>query len=197
METDLAKKRLLNGAEEAEKYIREIGKTNHYIQSYPHLVKASKLLCEQLKENAIPAIAHLAYGWMPRILQKYNFGEETATTDAIFNASKMDSTSNVSEWFEDIKATPINNSWVGLSKVLHFINPEIFPIWDGNVAKHFGVTTKKKENYAKYICFCESMKDCPAVKRFQDVFYEEIDYEISKIRAVELILFTVKSEEGA
>ena len=43
------------------------------------------------------------------------------------------------DFIKGFKGEPINNSWVGLSKALHFINPEIFPIWDKNVAELFGI----------------------------------------------------------
>ena len=33
------------------------------------------------------------------------------------------------------EVAPINRSWVGTSKFLHFLNPEIFPIWDSRVAR--------------------------------------------------------------
>jgi hypothetical protein len=42
-----------------------------------------------------------------------------------------------------IKST-INNSLVGLSKLLHFINPVVYAIWDSRIYRN---TTDKKSSY--------------------------------------------------
>ena len=62
---------------------------NHYLNSYCSLLKVSQSLCKQAKadpsfrNNAIAAIAHMAYGWMPTTLKRHSTAMTilTATRD--------------------------------------------------------------------------------------------------------------------
>ena len=70
---DSAKATIEKGLAEIEP---KIDWNDHYIQSYPSLLKISQHLCKQAESNDIAnvdkmmAIAHIAYGWMPAILKK-------------------------------------------------------------------------------------------------------------------------------
>ncbi len=55
---------------------------NHYIKSFPSLLKISQHFCKQAESNDIDnvdkmmAIAHMAYGWMPTILKNSDLKEK-------------------------------------------------------------------------------------------------------------------------
>jgi hypothetical protein len=58
----------------------------------------------------------------------------------------------------DLKA--INNSVVGTSKFLHFVAPEIFPIWDSRIAAVFGFRHDYQINNAlNYRKYCDAIHD--------------------------------------
>ena len=81
-----------------------------------------------------------------------------------------------------------------MSKTLHFLNPNLFPIWDSKVAKVLGVSpTKmgKKEVYLDYMNFTFSNMNKPFVGVVQEEFKSKTNYEISKVRAVEFTLFVM------
>ncbi len=178
---------------------------DHYIQSYPSLLKISQHLCKQAENNDIAdvdkmmAIAHMAYGWMPTILDKSKLKKKPTDShkqgQTILDAYGM-SYEKAIDFLDEFKKSPIHNSWVGLSKALHFINPEIFPIWDSKVADIFdintnsGSQTKKKKDYSRYMQFCHSNLELPAVAEMQHSFGNKAGYRVSKIRAIEFILFT-------
>lgn len=192
MDTTVARKRIV---EEAQQCADNIDYKNHYIRSYPLLLKSTKTLYEELGDAAVPAIAHLAYGWMPTIPKNLNFCKKSSKR--VLEALDICSTENSVQYILDWTTPPINNSWVGSSKVLHFINPEAFPIWDSKVAGHFNVNgssvTKSAECYAQYIHFCKEMADIEtAVSTVQAAFIENACYSVSKIRAIEFILFSLK-----
>ena len=129
--------------ESAQECANKIDPGNHYVQAYPLLLKSTKILCKKLEWKAIPVIANLAYGWMPTIPKNIKFDEQH--NKEILKAYKIGTSDDPVKFIEDLsKKPPINNSWVGSSKVLHFINPEMFPIWDTNVAKHFTKEDDKK-----------------------------------------------------
>jgi hypothetical protein len=80
----------------------------------------------------------------------------------------------------------INGSTVGTSKFLHFVAPEIFPIWDSNVACAFETT--KINDPATYLAYCE------AVHLYLDKNPElnwpkELPDGISDIRKMEFCLY--------
>lgn len=205
MNKDLAKTTIEGFAEVKSK----IDPNDRYIKSYPSLLKVSQLLCEKAntkainEDDAILAIAHMVYGWMPRILgtchlktEQINCHRQNLTIlDAIYV-----SCTQAKDFVDGFTRSPINNSWVGLSKALHFINPEVFPIWDSKVAAKFDIKKgsyrseeQTKQDYMDYIEFCHSSLDLPIVEDkvawVQKTIFEIAEYEITKIRALESILF--------
>ena len=81
-----------------------------------------------------------------------------------------------------------------MSKVLHFINPEFFPIWDSRVAKHFDLKNtqvNKKNHFLEYLTFVAKHRNKDAVKKVQEAFVKEAGYSVSDVRACEFILFSV------
>ncbi|MDE0310451.1 MAG: hypothetical protein OXI60_11585 [Acidiferrobacterales bacterium] len=176
---------------------------NYYIRSYPYLLRSCKVLYEQTKSNteteddAILAIAHIAYSWMPTVLKSCELKEaqiaQHKKDQTILDAFRI-SCEEAKHFAAGFEHSPINDSWIGLSKALHFINPKVFPIWDSNVARSFetNISSSKKKQKKDYLCyfeFCHSHLDLPSVKKIQDYFAEHKKYEISRIRAVEYILF--------
>ena len=181
---------------------------SHYFESYCSLLKASQFLCNQAKvapdfrNHAIVAIAHMAYGWMPTTLKKCDINDEIQHEygKTILDAFKVKTSGDARNFVESFASSPINDSCIGFSKALHFINPEFFPIWDSNVAKIFGMRhhyqMKKTKVYGCYIDFCHSvLVDCEtvaeAVKQVQDLFCYHAGYKVVKIRALEFMLFVI------
>ena len=189
-------------------------KMNHYIKSYPSLLNTSQSLCKQaygdaeLQEHAIVAIAHMAYGWMPATLTNCDINSDIKHKEGktILDAIDFNGCNEAKIFVCGYPSSPINNSCTGLSKALHFINPEFFPIWDRYVAKNFGIQghhyqMNKIENYGLYIEFCHSMLKLQivteAVKKVQIYFRKNAKYEVSKIRALEFILFVVGKKSNS
>ena len=116
---------------------------NHYLNTYCSLLKVSQSLCEQangdpgFQSDAIVAIAHMAYGWMPTTLKKCDINGEIGRNGrhTILDAFDVKSSGDARKFVEGFASSPINDSCIGLSKSLHFINPEFFPIWDSKVAE--------------------------------------------------------------
>ena len=184
---------------------------NHYLNSYCSLLKVSQSLCKQAKgdpgfrNNAIVAIAHMAYGWMPTTLKMCDINDEIKHDDkkTILDAFDVKSPEDARDFVVGFASSPINDSCVGLSKALHFINPEFFPIWDSNVAQLFRKQNhyemKKTKVYGCYIEFCHSALGCQtvaeAVKQVQDLICCHEGYEVEKIRALEFMLFAIGKEQ--
>ena len=164
---------------------------DQYMVSYPILLKASNDLLASMGTNAVVPIAHMAYGWMPTILKKYEI--ENNALKHIYDARKVASFNEAKNLIGRFTVSPINNSIVGLSKVLHFVNPEYFPIWDKRVARHFEIYYHYKinrfENYIEYIDFIGSTNEHKSTNSLRGLINKNFNYDVTKTRASELILF--------
>lgn len=190
MDLEKAKRTLKNNGHQS---LKMIDPSNQYIRAYPFILDAVQCLSENLEENSFMAISQLVYGWMPTILKNYDFSFHTkGNFDKILRVSTFDQARG---FVAHLPASPVNGSWVGLSKALHFLRPEVFPIWDSKVARQFGLNNAyhmgKSENYIKYIGFCETHADEQVVADVQQRFKNEAGYEITSVRACEFILFSL------
>jgi len=173
----------------ARKSLDLIDPSNHYIRSYPELLEATQCLVERYGEKAVPMVAHLVYGWMPKIL---SYSRDKYQDDVIIKAVECRSRDDALQVLDQVDYPPTNNAWVGMSKTLHFLNPEVFPIWDSKVAAVLGVPSTKmgvKEVYKSYTGFVFEHIEDSFVEEVIAGFEERAGYKISKVRAVEFVLF--------
>ena len=171
--------------------IRCIDASEQYLRTYPALIKSTAILAKEMGEDALPTIAHMAYGWMPTILKKFSDSQP----GIVGPATECRSFEEASGLIQSLDDSPVNNSWVGMSKVLHFMNPKFFPIWDSRVAQHFGLKydyqINNRNHFLEYLTFVEENRKSDAVKRVQEAFVKEAGYSVSDVRACEFILFSV------
>lgn len=167
-----------------------IDKNDSYIKAYPEFIKYFETNSPIEKHNLIIG-SHFIYGWMPTILTlKLN------NTDNVleqFNKAKNGIILNEAE-LEMLK-TCINNSMVGLSKLLHFINPEKYAIWDSRIYRYI---TGKKQHYSinniqNYLDYLGKMVEITHHNKF-DQFYESMNkhfenYSITPLRSIEIVMF--------
>lgn len=159
--------------------------------------------CAPLDDSTIfLQLATAAYGWMPRILRL----DPQHLNDAI-NACKQAREATENTWC----AVPIDritaclHSVVGASKVLHFANPEIFPIWDRNV-ETFRLSAvpsqyhmNQSQNYKTYAKRVHEIRGTCCFTGFYDDFSRAFKdrlhnlkipcYCITEIRAIEAAAF--------
>ena len=163
--------------------------SEQYIRTYPELLGSTAILAKEIERRSA---RHCPHGiWMDaHYPQKFSDSE----SDIVGPATGCRSFEEASALIQSLDDSPINNSWVGMSKVLHFINPEFFPIWDSRVAKHFDLKitrVNKKNHFLEYLTFVEENRKSDAVKRVQEAFVKEAGYSVSDVRACEFILFSV------
>jgi len=171
--------------------IRCIDASEQYLRTYPELLRSTAILAKEMGEDALSAIAHMAYGWMPTILKKFS----NSKPDILGPATECRSFEEASALNQSFDDSPINNSWVGMSKVLHFINPEFFPIWDSRVSKHFGLKydyqINNRKHFLEYLTFVAKHRNKDEVKKVEEAFVKQAGYSVTDVRACEFILFSV------
>lgn len=200
-----------------------------YLYSYPSMLHRFQKL-NTMNEHDLVGALFMVYGWMPSIL-RLNSGkalDSEKVTQVLTFLPRLQGEKTEEVWRvvdEDLKKMMrrketdpkkgnlqtlkdmLGGSVVGLSKVLHFVNPSVFPIYDSNIARCFG-DFKEVESYVNYAkCFeevgrgfyCkeEGCKESDSwKKRMEDdvsdrvkFFEEEFGYRLTPIRAMEFLLF--------
>lgn len=171
-----------------------ISQNDSYLLSYPYLINyfAAK---HSLTPEDVVCGAHMVYGWMPTVLDLYpkrpNIDLQTASD--ILNEMKNTGTLTNSQ-IEQL-ASLINNSLVGASKLLHFISPQKFAIWDSKV--YAFVYGEKPHNYRvndvlKYRHYLDLLSQYQQDSRFP-LFHASVNnkvgYVVSPFRAIELMMY--------
>lgn len=167
-------------------------KKENYLISYPHFLKYFKNIDEIKLDNLIIGIS-FTYSWMPTILKSINL-ENAEKTIVILNEVKKGKNLDENELF--ILKKTFNNSLVGTSKLLHFINPDKYAIWDSRVFRFLNngeephkYKLEKPEAYLKYLSFIDSIKKEENFNSFYILMKEKVGFQITENRALELAFF--------
>jgi hypothetical protein len=109
-------------------------------------------------ELNVIAAAYAVYGWMPTILKKKPKAADLVGFAQVWKNKKRDQKEDALSYLRERPCITraVNGSTVGTSKFLHFVAPEIFPIWDSNIALVFGITSKINDP-ATYLDYCDAV----------------------------------------
>jgi hypothetical protein len=170
----------------------EIEKFIHSSEGYLPQYKALVQLGASVKNaDESMALALAVYGWMPTILRSLKISDQQLTL--------IQTAGDINAGIAAIQAfsvPPVNNSWVGSSKFLHFLNPNVFPIWDSHIARAFGWLRRGQyETSAKYIMYMAAIRDLlPLSENSRSEVISRIErqfgYKISPVRALEFLIFS-------
>lgn len=184
-----------------------VPKGDSYIESYPYL-------CSHFSEKKAIAPqdvvlgAHMVYGWMPTVL-----GLDTAAVRgfSLLQAAALLTVAKSRDLdrkeLSSLKGL-INNSIVGTSKLLHFVEPERYPIWDSRL---YGFCHDRKghayqvncvDAYLSYRSELMALMSHPQFPDFHASVNTKVGYPVSGVRALELMMFlatdqrTVAARQG-
>ena len=142
-------------------------------------------------ENLVIGIS-FTYSWMPTILKSIkleNPGKILSILNEVKNGQRINE-----EQLGTLK-NAFNNSLVGTSKLLHFINPKQYAIWDSRVFRFLNneephkYKLEKPKTYFEYLDFIEKLKSEKAFNSFYELMKQKVGYEITEYRALELAFF--------
>lgn len=166
-----------------------------YYISYSEFLEHFKHISEFKKHDVIIGI-HLIYGWMPTICHLKSKAFDEAAV--ILSKVKKDNQLLLDE--KDLKTLKklFNKSIVGTSKLLHFISPETYPIWDSKVCHYLGLPANAVNDTSVYLSYIEACRNIIGEGQIDLSTVKGIlkDYEISDMRAIELVMFTSDKKEG-
>lgn len=162
---------------------------NSYSQSYPYFIDYFESLGYIEKKHLI-IWGHFVYGWMPTVLS-LNWEHINQVLQYV-NAAK--------NWYIlqekelEIMKKCINNSMVWASKLLHFINPQDYAIWDSRIYRYiywkstsYGIN--KTKLYAEYVQELKMVSQSKDGLHLYKEISKRIPYKITPLRAFELLMF--------
>ncbi|MDC0098077.1 hypothetical protein OAI37_05520 [Flavobacteriaceae bacterium] len=167
-----------------------------YIKTYPEFIKFFKNI-NSISKHDLVISSHFVYGWMPTIIElKFQDMEEVLKS---LNKAKNGAILTIAE-LELLKNT-INNSLVGLSKLLHFINPVDYAIWDSRIYRY---STDKKSSYGigntqLYLNFLSKLNEIESHVDFNEIkknVSTHFDYVITSKRVIELLMFEADKRDN-
>jgi hypothetical protein len=138
-----------------------------------------------LNENTAITGISLAYSWMPTIPNNILLNDHIV--DILNNAYTKQLLT-----IEDLQKlkSSINNSIVGTSKVLHFINPQLYPIWDSKIAAAFSINNYNMINDVKnYMSYVKAIEDLSENNNLSTLI-ENYDEKFTSCRNIDMALFS-------
>ncbi len=167
----------------------QFGAEDSYLLSYPEFVAYFDNLEEISRHNLIIA-ANFVYGWMPRILRlrSHDFPSAVAVVNAVKHGNPIGEREMI------LLRGLIDNSMVAVSKLLHFVRPDRYVIWDSNVCMYVNGNDSQGliQNPGNYLAFLDNCREIVADGRFGPVhasMNRKIGYEVSPYRALELVMY--------
>lgn len=141
-----------------------------------------------LEEKHLIEGACLAYAWMPTIL---NFkSQKFAESLQALNQARQGELISKKQY--DILARLINNSEVGASKLLHFVNPNKYAIWDSRVCTCLTKSTYRVDSidvYYDYLALCERITSQIEFKPLHELYEQKVGYTVTRMRSIEQYFF--------
>jgi len=170
-----------------------------YLRTYPAVLAIAS--CSGLDDTVrFLQLATVVYGWMPRVLRLdpnhlddavVALREARETTDANRNGLLIH---NVSACLRSV---------VGASKLLHFANPKLFPIWDRKVQRfRLGADPSQYHmdqvrNYTGYASVIHEIRQASGFSGFHAAFNEALGERLTRLEIPPYHLTEVRSVESA
>lgn len=179
----------------SEAEIDEIADPNsHYHRAYVALLWLGKKIEDDQDGLGLHGLALAAYGWMPTILKERDLNHLGPLLTSIVALVRRSTMENAEQLIHALPQSIIRGSWVGTSKILHALNPEVFPIWDSRVAAALGLYRRQlyesRERYLEYTRYAHYRRNDAIVAQVRNAFSErQLAYVPTPIRVVDLVLF--------
>jgi hypothetical protein len=182
----------------------QIDPRNTYIRSYPALIEHFRESHQKLSPATLTVLMHTVYAWMPTTLHIHADDETLRQACWILHQAKYR--------ILDLKelatlASCTNNSMVGASKLLHFHNPGLFPIWDSKVYRFMNKGGSEEAPHAYRVNNCrryleyqvqvlEATMDERTTRLVRHVS-ALCGYRVTPVRAIEMVMFLISNQRDA
>lgn len=161
-----------------------------YLKSYPEFIKYFERI-KKIENHHLIIGANFTYGWMPTILLFKNNNSESVICN--LNKLRAENYNLVENDVEEIRIF-LNNSISGTTKLLHFIQPEKYPILDSKIYDYLGgSSTPTARDYIDYFQNSQNIITNPQFTKIHthisDLIQRHFVCHITPCRAFELLMF--------
>ena len=168
-------------------------------QSYPHIIKFFNNK-KKFNDHDVIIGCYIIYGWMPTMLDNFNVYNNNNFTRFLNRAKKHNQNRRFASQDIESIASYINNSIIGASKVLHFINPDVYAIWDSRVfkylhknnlgfVKYMNSSPRRSKLYIRYLGLIKELSKDTMFNKNKISFEKIINYPITNNRFAEYIMY--------
>ena len=173
-----------------ERNVPHLGPSDPINHSYQVFVRKLESV-RAFTPDDVTVAAFMSYGWMPTILDNFKVANlsEVASILNRARAGEFPSRADLAVMKESI-----NNSLVGSSKLLHFVNPGLCAIWDGRVYEYIEGHQKpwQVEKIGNYGAYHDNLRTLIADPRFEGIqasMSEKVGYPLGAFRAAEYVMY--------
>lgn len=175
----------------------EYDRGKSYLNSYPSILAHFKTLRESaINRDQFIVACHIVYGWMPKVLTIHERYVDSAV--AALNKAREGESLDVAD-LEALKKA-VNNSMVGVSKLLHFLDPETYAIWDSKVCSYIlgrkAYTQVNNPEY--YLAYLNRIRELTQEADYPEIHEKVramVGYSITKLRSIEVVMFYGSGQE--
>jgi hypothetical protein len=146
----------------------------------------------QIDRHHVIIGANFTYGWMPRMLRFRTTQFEQAAV--ILNRVKHNQ--EIADDELQFLINLINRSLVGVSKLLHFINPQQYAILDSRVARYLYPNLSdlnKPTTYRVYLQICYEVIEQIEFTPVHHSIDSKMGQPVTPLRAAEIVMYTAGS----
>jgi hypothetical protein len=124
----------------------------------------------------------------------YKYEDELNNAVELLNYVKSNNLLNKKE-LENLKFL-FHNSVVGMSKLLHFINPKLYPIFDSRILQFVSNHSQQNQHnigsvelYLEYIKFCNLIRKDDRFNHFKNEVHSYFKTEMTDFRSADLVMY--------
>jgi hypothetical protein len=165
-----------------------------YLFTYPHLVAYFSAI-DELDVSSFVIGKAIAYSLMPTTMNL----RQSSIAPLMVPLNRLKQDGHRLETAELIRLkTLVNNSIVGTSKLLHFIRPDIYPIWDSRIDRFIhgeDRDTNSVERYQTYLASFDRIAAEPIFSFIHQSMENKLGYQITKARAFEMVMYLADLHE--
>lgn len=160
-----------------------------YLATYPHL-RAGVAALGDIGAEELSTTISMVYGLMPTAMVLRR-GDLEPLLPAL-NRLRTDGV-RLDSFEIDTLAAIVNNSIVGTSKLLHFIAPAVYPVWDSRINRFLHgdppPATNRLSAYRAYLADFDRIAAEPEFETLRASVEAKLAYPVSGARAFEVIMY--------
>lgn len=160
-----------------------------YLATYPHL-RATVAALGRIGTEQLSATVSMVYGLMPTAMVL-----RRGDLEPLLPPLNDLRTEGVRLRVADLEALAaiVNNSIVGASKLLHFVAPAVYPVWDSRINRFLNGTSPPKTNslpgYRAYLADFDRIAADPESETLRAAVEAKLGYPVTAARGFEVIMY--------